>query len=146
MVHLFPCSPGANSLIQGILPRILTPAPGSADAISLEAYNARYRGVLRDNANVVKSAFVNTAAITPVVPQGAMYAMLGINMALFDPKIIPDDAVFAQLLLQEENLFVLPGKCFNLDNFVRLVTCCPAEMLEDACERLKAFCARHTIA
>ena len=137
---------GANSLIQGTLPRILNPVEGSADAISLQTFNQRYKGILRDNADLVKNAFVDTPALTPVVPQGAMYAMVGINMALFDPKVISDDAVFAQLLLQEENLFVLPGKCFNIDNFVRLVMCCPAEMLQDACDRLKAFCARHTIA
>jgi len=137
-------SSGANSLIQGTLPRILTPT--GADATSLQAFNARYKDILRQNATLVKNAFVDTPALTPVVPQGAMYGMVGINMASFDPKKIPDDAVFAQLLLQEENLFVLPGKCFGVDNFVRLVLCCTAEMLQDACERLKSFCARHTIA
>lgn len=134
---------GANSLIQGTLPRILCPPEGSSDHASLKAFNDRYKSILRDNALMVKNAFADTSALTPVVPHGAMYAMIGIEMSQFDPVEIPDDAVFARLLLQEENLFVLPGKCFGLDNFVRLVMCPPAEMLQDACERMKAFCARH---
>ena len=73
-----------------------------------------------------------------------MYCMIGINIEVLDNALIKDDADFAKLLLQEENLFILPGKCFTMDNFVRLVMCCPPEMLLDACNRLKAFCARHT--
>jgi tyrosine aminotransferase len=134
---------GANSLIQATLPRILCPAPGSADETSLKAFNQRYMGILRENAMVVKNAFADCAAITPVVPHGAMYAMIGINMEHFDAADISDDAVFASKLLQEENLFLLPGKCFNSDNYVRLVMCCPSEMIQDACERIKAFCGRH---
>lgn len=135
---------GANSLIQATLPRILCPPEGSSDRASLTAFSDRYKSILRENALMVKNAFADAPAITPVVPHGAMYAMIGIEMSLFDPAEIPDDAVFAQLLLKEENLFVLPGKCFGMDNFVRLVMCPPAEMLQDACERMKAFCARHT--
>jgi tyrosine aminotransferase len=135
---------GANSLVQYTLPRILCPTPGSADASSLKAFNDRYMGILRANAQLVQEYFKGTPAITPVVPQGAMYAMIGINMECFNPDDIADDAVFASKLLQEENLFVLPGKCFNSDNYVRLVMCCPAEMLQDACDRIKAFCTRHS--
>lgn len=137
------CYLGANSLIQGTLPRILCPAPGSADHVSLKAFNERYVGVLRENAQVVKAALDGFSALSPVEPQGAMYAMVGINMDYFDPADISDDAIFASKLLQEENLFVLPGKCFSSDNYVRLVMCCPREMIQDACDRLKAFCTRH---
>jgi tyrosine aminotransferase len=100
-------------------------------------------GILRENAEVVKGAFTDCPAITPVIPHGAMYAMIGINMECFDPADISDDATFASKLLQEENLFLLPGKCFSSDNYVRLVMCCPSEMIEDACGRIKAFCGRH---
>mmetsp|Transcript_87972 Transcript_87972/g.172084 ORF Transcript_87972/g.172084 Transcript_87972/m.172084 type:complete len:412 (-) Transcript_87972:164-1399(-) len=135
---------GANSLIQGTLPRILCPTPGSADDVALKAFNARYVDVLRENAQVIKTSLEGFSALSPVEPQGAMYAMVGINMDHFDPVDISDDAIFASKLLQEENLFVLPGKCFNSDNYVRLVMCCPREMIQDACDRLKAFCSRHS--
>lgn len=134
---------GASSLIQAALPRILCPAPGSADAVALKAFHDRYVGILRANAELVQEAFKDTPAITPVVPQGAMYAMIGINMACFNADDVSDDATFAAKLLQEENLFVLPGKCFSSDDYVRLVMCCPPEMIQDACDRVKSFCARH---
>lgn len=142
-VLVFIWNVGANSLIQGTLPRILCPTPGSADEQSLTAFNQRYVSILRDNANLVKEFFSDTPALTPVEPKGAMYAMIGLNMKYFNTDEIPDDAAFANKLLQEENLFLLPGKCFNSDNYVRLVMCCPADMLRDACERIKAFCGRH---
>jgi tyrosine aminotransferase len=91
----------------------------------------------------VAAAFKDEAAITAIVPQGAMYCMLGINFEVLDTEFVNNDADFARLLLQEENLFVLPGQCFSLDNYVRLVLCCPAETAMDACDRLKSFCARH---
>lgn len=100
-------------------------------------------GILRTNAEVVQEAFRGYPLLTPVVPQGAMYAMVGINMSRFNPSDFADDASFAAKLLQEENLFVLPGKCFNCDNFIRLVMCCPEETIRDACARMKAFCDRY---
>ena len=137
------CDSGANSLIQATIPRILCPVEGSADHASLRAFSNRYMGILGENALLVKHAFDDTAALTSVEPRGAMYSMVGINIEFFDPAVIPNDEIFAQMLLKEENLFVLPGKCFSMPNFVRLVMCCPPEMLHDACNRMKAFCARH---
>ena len=75
------------------------------------------------------------------IPKGAMYIMLKINFELlFD---ISDDAEFAQKLLMEENLSVLPGLCFRMGGYIRLVTCPPGEVIEDALERLKHFCSKH---
>ena len=49
------------------------------------------------------------------IPKGAMYIMLKINFdLLFD---ISDDAEFAQKLLMEENLSVLPGLCFRMGGY-----------------------------
>jgi hypothetical protein len=48
--------------------------------------------------------------ITP--PQGAMYAMVRIKHEEFAD--IADDAAFTQLLLNEQNVMVLPGSCFKV--------------------------------
>jgi tyrosine aminotransferase len=53
------------------------------------------------------------------------------------------DTDFVQALLQEEYIFVLPGKCFGIDNFFRVVTCPAREALVEAFDRLQQFCQRH---
>jgi tyrosine aminotransferase len=48
-------------------------------------------------------------------------------------------------LLEEENVFVLPGKIFKIENFIRIVICPPPEMLREAVDRIRQFCQRHHI-
>jgi len=38
---------------------------------------------------------------------------------------------------------VLPGQCFGMPNYFRLVTCPPSELLLEAWERLGLFCAKY---
>lgn len=40
-------------------------------------------------------------------------------------------------------MFCLPGKCFDVDNFIRIVLTVPKEMIIEACERIKEFCKEH---
>ena len=73
-----------------------------------------------------------------------MYVMVG-----FDPstlKGIKDDADFSDKLLSEEAVFVLPGQCFGIANFFRVVYCAPQEKLAEAYDRIDAFCQRHSAA
>jgi tyrosine aminotransferase len=98
-----------------------------------------------------------------------MYAMVKIDIAAL--KDIDDDCIFSQKLLQEENLLCLPGivltislyisisliylsylstylsigQCFGMPNFIRLVTCAPADKITDAFERISIFCQNHKI-
>jgi tyrosine aminotransferase len=58
-------------------------------------------------------------------------------------KDIADDLEFSQKLLQEELVVVLPGRIFKGENCIRLVICPPIDKLEEACNRIEAFCARH---
>ena len=55
-----------------------------------------------------------------------------------------DDVEFAQKLLEEELVFVLPGTIFKLEHFIRLVICAPINVLEEACLRIVDFCKRHS--
>ena len=75
-------------------------------------------------------------------PQGAMYSIVRIDLAQFDPTI-QSDLDFSSLLLQEENVFALPGTAFGVPGLIRVVFCAPEEILEQAASRIKAFCERH---
>jgi aspartate/methionine/tyrosine aminotransferase len=83
-------------------------------------------------------------------PQGAMYAMVKIHIDLFGDEI-NDDLSFMKLLLEEENVVVLPGRAFGLDREVwdtpvfRVVFCAPEDVLRCASERICSFCNRHTL-
>ena len=48
-------------------------------------------------------------------------------------------------LLAEESVFVLPGQCFFMPNYFRVVFVAPVEKLEVAAARISEFCARHTV-
>jgi tyrosine aminotransferase len=68
-----------------------------------------------------------------VMPQGAMYAMIGIDIERFEG--IENDSEFSQKLLDEEHVFVLPGQCFKMPNFVRIgARCCMYMFVTGICE------------
>lgn len=140
--YAFLCLIGANSLIQAAIPKILTPEKDSEDEKNLAAFHTRYMDILRSNSVVCKAAAERLPEITVIESVGAMYVMIGVDVDCLDESI-KDDTDFAKLLLTEQNLFVLPGQCFGMRNYIRLVTCPPAEVLEEAFNRIGAFCDKH---
>jgi tyrosine aminotransferase len=74
-------------------------------------------------------------------PQGSMYMMVRIVPGAFH-GVGADDVAFARGLLREESVAVLPGKCFNFPGFFRVVFAAPPEVLEQAWDRIEAFCRR----
>lgn len=129
-------------MVQAAIPRILTPEKGSEDEKNLAAFHSRYMDILRSNAAVCKAAAERLPEISIIESVGAMYVMIGVDVDSLDESI-KDDTDFAKLLLTEQNLFVLPGQCFGMRNYIRLVTCPPAEVLEEAFHRIGAFCDKH---
>jgi hypothetical protein len=73
---------------------------------------------------------------------GAMYVMVEVLIDHFDAAIC-DDVDFTRLLLEEENVFALPGSAFGAKNFFRVVYCAPIDVLREAFERIGSFCERH---
>eukprot|EP00419_Tripos_fusus_P034101 CAMPEP_0172778604 /NCGR_PEP_ID=MMETSP1074-20121228/201995_1 /TAXON_ID=2916 /ORGANISM="Ceratium fusus, Strain PA161109" /LENGTH=469 /DNA_ID=CAMNT_0013615549 /DNA_START=86 /DNA_END=1495 /DNA_ORIENTATION=- len=74
-------------------------------------------------------------------PQGAMYVMVRITPnALLG--IGDDDVTFARELLREESVAVLPGQCFMLPGYFRVVFAPPVDVLDQAWDRIEAFCQR----
>lgn len=146
---------GANSLIQAAIPRALLMSAGSnsngnhsstsngaRDVASFNSFHGNYMEVLRRNAGLCSSLVADIPQLSiPTSPKGAMYTMVGIDFSQL--KDIKDDNEFAQKLLIEQNIIVLPGQCFGSTGFLRLVICCGPEKLTEAFHRLGEFCSRH---
>jgi tyrosine aminotransferase len=133
---------GCNSLVQAVLPRILTPAPGSEDERELAAFHKHVSATLEANARFTCERLGKVPGLTVAVPQGAMYVMVRVDFDSLDGSI-RNGAEFVQALLDEESVLVLPGKCFGVDSFFRIVYTAPHEVLAKAYERIEAFCLRH---
>ena len=124
---------GATSFVQAAIPYVMEHTPAEYYASSLNT--------LQENAKAFLAAIEGTPGLTVVVPKAAMYCMVGIDLAVF-PKF-PSDVEFSQALLDEQQVFVLPGSCFTMPSYFRVVLCAPKDKMTDAATRIKAFCATH---
>jgi tyrosine aminotransferase len=134
---------GANHLAQSAIPTCLDPAtPGLA----------KWKYTLRNTLERQATFLCNKLATTPscqkclqvIPPQGAMYAIIKIHVDALD-ETIQNDVDFTRQLLEEENVFVLPGSAFGAKNVFRVVFCSPETTLAIAANRIAAFCHRHAI-
>lgn len=124
---------GACTLVQSAIPDMLHNTP--------ESYYTELNDQLEDNGLFLATEICKNKCLDVVRPQGAMYLMIEIDPAKF--KDIKDETEFAQKLLTEELVFVLPGTCFRAPRFVRVVTTPPKNMLKVATDRIADFCSRH---
>lgn len=79
--------------------------------------------------------------LRPVMPDGAMYMMIGITIDNF-PEF-HNEMEFVQALVREQSVFCLPGECFEYPNYIRIVLTVPEEMIWEACIRIAEFCEKH---
>jgi len=133
MITLGPCG-----LIQEALPTILH---------QLKSDKKWTQGVM---AELQRSADVTISRIQAIPglkiisePQGAMYVLVGISDSTYPG--LSDDVVFAQRLMEEESVVVLPGKCFRAPGTFRICFAAPIAMIEEACDRLAEFCQRLSV-
>ena len=124
---------GPNTLIQGALPDILTKTPQTFYDNTLNAVEA--------NAKICYEAMCKIPGLKPVMPQGAMYMMIGIDMDCF-PEF-KTDLEFTERLVTEQSVFCLPAKCFQFPNYFRVVLTVPENKLIEACQRITDFCLDH---
>ena len=76
------------------------------------------------------------------MPSGAMYMMVGIDRAGFS-KDFSNDLEIVEAMVTEQSVFCLPGKCFNIPNFFRIVLTVPGNLMAEACDRIAEFCEKH---
>lgn len=124
---------GSNTLVQGALPTILSNTPQSFFRDTIAQVQA--------TAKLSYSILREVPGLSPVMPQGCMYMMVGIDMANFPS--LKNDLDFVERLISEESVFCLPGKCFDWPNYMRIVLTVPEPQMRDACNRIAAFCSRH---
>jgi len=81
---------------------------------------------------------LNELGLRTFEPKGAFYAFPNIEASGMD------DETFAERLLEEERVAVVPGNAFGADgNFVRCSYATAYEKIEEALERMRRFMERH---
>lgn len=126
---------GPNSLVQGALSDILSTVP--------ESFYARTMDFIHRNAKLCYDRLQQVEGLDPYMPKGSMYLMVR-----FDPKSYPDidgDLDFTSKLMNEESVLVLPGKCFDFPNYLRLCLTVPTNLMKEAIDRISDFCERHHV-
>ncbi|TRY82836.1 hypothetical protein DNTS_022052 [Danionella cerebrum] len=124
---------GPCTVIQGALESILNHTPP-------EFYQSTVN-FLKSNSEICFSELSTVSGLNPVMPSGAMYIMVGIEMEHF-PEF-QNDVEFTERLVTEQSVFCLPATAFEYPDFFRIVVTVPEEMMIEACIRIREFCARH---
>lgn len=133
---------GASHLVQSIIPTLLTPATIERQT-ELQQFKSKLKKQLALQAKLLCKELSKCPGLNVYEPQGAMYTMIKIDLQHFDDAI-GSDVDFTKKLLEEENVFVLPGQAFGLDGAVRVVYCADPETLQQASDRVLSFCQRHS--
>jgi len=137
LLKLCQVSLGPSAPLQAALPEILRATPA-------EWYSTVLKALQTSAACCVERLRAIPGLAVESEPGGSMYCMVRLQPGAL--KGIKDDVAFAGQLLQEESIAVLPGQCFNAPGFFRVVFAAPPEVLNEAFDRMEAFCRRHAAA
>lgn len=126
---------GPNSTVQRALPDILKETPQSFfDDTVTRVYQ---------HAVLAFNSLKDSPGLTPYMPKGAFYMMIGIDLQKF-PQF-PSCLEFVEGLAAEQSVLAFPGTCFNFPGYFRFVLTVPEELIVEACSRLKDFCFEHFV-
>jgi tyrosine/nicotianamine family aminotransferase len=129
---------GPAAPIQAAIPEILSGGPAE------EEWKSRMLSSLADSAKYCMKRCSTVKGLEVASdPQGAMYIMVKIEPNAF--KDLNGSIEFAGALLSEESVVILPGECFAYPGFFRVVFCGNLQSLEEAWDRIEAFCNRRYI-
>lgn len=96
---------------------------------------------MQRHAKLAYDILKETSGLKPVMPDGAMYMMIGIDIDNF-PEY-DNELELVQDLVKEQSVFCLPGQCFDYPNYIRIVLTVPEDMIWEACTRIAEFCDKH---
>ncbi|KAI5056682.1 hypothetical protein GOP47_0028500 [Adiantum capillus-veneris] len=123
-----------STIVQAALPAILRNTP--------DEFYQRSNALLQEGAKLCCKRIQKISGLEcPSKPQGSMFIMVKINMSVFIE--LRDDIGFASALATEESVIVLPGSAFGTPNWMRMIFAAPPSLLNEAWDRIEAFCDRH---
>ena len=104
-----------------------------------------WRAVFGRRRDLVVEGLNAAPGIDCPVPQGAFYVYPSIGGCIGRTSaggtVISDDEAFARALLEEEGVAVVFGAAFGLSPHIRVSYATSDEALEEACARIRRFCA-----
>uniref|UniRef100_A0A224XK34 Tyrosine aminotransferase n=1 Tax=Panstrongylus lignarius TaxID=156445 RepID=A0A224XK34_9HEMI len=124
---------GGNTIVQGAIPKILSDTPQEFYQSTID--------LIERQAEIAYTLISEIDGLQPIMPQGAMYMMVKIDMTKFPRFKTGMD--FVEKMVEEESVFCLPGECFQFSNYMRLVLTVPEDQITEACTRMSEFCSRH---
>ncbi|CAL8262711.1 unnamed protein product [Merluccius merluccius] len=124
---------GACTLVQGALESILLNTP--------QHFYHSTTSFLKANSEICFKELSTVPGLTPVMPSGAMYIMVGIDIDHFPG--FENDVDFTERMVMEQSVFCLPTTVFDYPNYFRIVVTVPEEMMLEACARIRQFCQHH---
>jgi len=126
---------GTSNLAQAAIPTLLDPTtPG------LEDWKETLRLTLQERSELLCGRLSTCPGLKVLAAQGAMHATIEIDPSKLD---VEHDLEFAMRLVDEENVFVLPGTAIGVQNIIRVSVCSQETVLDAAARRIEAFCLRH---
>ncbi|KAJ0029483.1 hypothetical protein NQD34_004480 [Periophthalmus magnuspinnatus] len=124
---------GACTIVQGALESIFNNTPQSFYRSTIS--------FLKSNSDICFNELSTIPGLNPVMPSGAMYLMVGIDMEHFPD--FKNDVEFTERLVTEQSVFCLPASAFEYPNYFRIVVTVPEEQMVEACGRIREFCLTH---
>ena len=123
------------TVIQAAIPDILEKTP--------QEFFDKRQSFLKDKVEFGYSKLKYIPSLTCYMkPEACTFLWTELDLSSFVD--IEDDQDFCNKLAKEENLVVLPGIAFSQKNWLRHSIDMETPVLEDALERLKSFCDRHS--
>lgn len=124
---------GPNSTVQLALPDILSKTPPTF-------FENTVRKVYH-HALLAFNLLRFIPGISPIMPKGAFYMMIGIDLEKFSK--FKSCLEFIENLTVEQSVLAFPGPCFDYPGYFRFVLTVPEDQLIEACQRIQEFCYQH---
>ncbi|KAG8386354.1 hypothetical protein BUALT_Bualt03G0140100 [Buddleja alternifolia] len=126
---------GPATFIQAAVPTIVEQTQ--------EVFFRKTINLLKQTSDICYEKFKEIGCIScPSKPEGSMAFMVKLNISML--KDISDDIDFCFKLAKEESVIILPGLAVGLKNWLRITFAVEPSSLQEALERVKSFCQRHS--
>lgn len=142
----------SNKEIASLMANIQSHATSNPNTIAQYASVEALRGdqkeieIMRREFEVRRNFMVDRinkiSGLTCVNPVGAFYVMVNISNIkgkMFNGKNISTSLDFANVLLEEEKVAVIPGDAFGDDNYIRLSFATSLEQIKEGLDRIDSF-------